>query len=189
MTPAARNPTELPPVLAYSPVLSNRSYVLRLPRTKGARPGKSAHVALRRQPTPRYCPVAALDAWLDRAARPRGAVFVGLGPHRAHVPSEAMRLSERAVARIVQSAAQAAGLDGPFAGHSLRRGQITAAVEAGVPLDRIQAHARHRDLGTTLAYVGARTARDNHPGLVIGDTDLERVQADRPRGALGTEDA
>ena len=170
-------------------VRTETGYLLRLPRTKGARPGKAAHVALRRQPTPRYCPVAALDAWLDRAARPSGAVFVGLGAHRVHVPPGAARLSERAVARIVQGTAKAAGLDGPFAGHSLRRGQITSAVEAEVPLDRIQAHARHRDLGTTLAYVEARTARDNHPGLVIGDTDLERVEADRPPDALGIDDA
>ena len=115
-------------------------------------------------------------------------MIVGLGAHRAHTPPEATRLSERAVARIVQGAARAAGLDGPFAGHSLRRGQITAAVKAGVPLDRIQAHARHRDLGTTLACVEARTARDNHPELVIGGTDPERIETDQRPGTLGTKD-
>ena len=159
---------------------TDEGYLLRLPRTKGARAGEAARVALRRQPAPRYCPVAALDAWLERGERRRGPVFVGLGAHRERVPPDPRRLSERAVARIVQAAAKAAALDGPFAGHSLRRGQITAAVEAGVALHRIQAHARHRDLGTTLAYVEARAARDNHPGLVIGGGAPELVDAAEP---------
>lgn len=170
-------------------------YLLRLPRTKGATPGKAVHVALLRQPTPHYCPVAALDAWLERAERVRGPVFVGLGVHRESAPRDAARLSERAVARIVQAAARAAGLDGPFAGHSLRRGQITGAVEAGVALHRIQAHARHRDLGTTLAYVQTRDARDNHPRLVIGGatdvgaTNEKLINAGEPEDASGTEDS
>ncbi len=73
----------------------------------------------------RLRPVAALDAWLAAARVAEGFVFrrIGRGGQVADEP-----MSDRAVARLVQAAARAAGYDpAPFGGHSLRAGFITSA--------------------------------------------------------------
>ena len=68
------------------------------------------------------------------------------------------RLSDRAVARVIQGAAKAAGLAGNFFGHSLRRGMITHALEAGEPPHLVQRRARHRTIDSTLAYAEVEEA-------------------------------
>lgn len=61
---------------------------------------------------------------------------VSLEPPSPHVP-----------ARMLRARAQAAGIDGTrITAHSLRAGHATAAAMAGVPLDRIAAQTRHKDL-------------------------------------------
>jgi integrase len=51
------------------------------------------------------------------------------------------------VARMLRARAEAAGLDGTrITGHSLRAGHATTAALAGVPLNRIAAQTRHKDL-------------------------------------------
>ena len=48
---------------------------------------------------------------------------------------------------MLRARAVAAGLDGTrITAHSLRAGHATAAAMAGVPLDRIAAQTRHKDL-------------------------------------------
>lgn len=86
-------------------------------------------------------PVAALAAWRTLRGETPGALFtriwassVSLGPLSGHV-----------VARMLRARAEAAGLDGTrITAHSLRAGHATAL--AGVPLDRIAAQTRHKDL-------------------------------------------
>ena len=88
-------------------------------------------------------PVAALDAWRGVRGGTPGALFtriwsstVSLEPLSPHVP-----------ARMLRARAEAAGLDGTrITAHSLRAGHATAAALAGVPLDRIAAQTRHKDL-------------------------------------------
>jgi integrase len=73
------------------------------------------------------CPVRALSAWID-AARivENGPVFRPIGQVLAR------RLSDRAVALIVQRAIRSIGGEPKdFSGHSLRAGFITAAARAG----------------------------------------------------------
>ena len=151
---------------------TDTGYTIRLPRSKTDQDGSQrARVAIVRQRDPRYCPVAALDTWLavhDPAVEP---VFVSLVVGRHVAEAGTRRLSAKAVERVVKQTAKAAGFDGPFAGHSLRRGQITSAIERAVPLDRVQAHARHADIGSTLGYVETRDAVDNHPGVALGRED------------------
>jgi len=88
-------------------------------------------------------PVAALNAWRTVRGEIPGALFtrtwrntVSLEPPSGHVP-----------ARMLRARAEAAGLDGTrITAHSMRAGHATAAALAGVPLDRIAAQTRHKDL-------------------------------------------
>lgn len=88
-------------------------------------------------------PVAALNAWRAVRSETPGAVFtriwaskVSLEPLSPHVP-----------ARMLRARAEAAGLDGRrITGHSLRAGHATTAALAGIPLDRIAAQTRHKDI-------------------------------------------
>src|SRR4051794_21010216 len=88
------------------------------------------------------CPVVALESWLDAASVTDGPLFRPLN-RWGHVQAE--RLSDKAVARVVKKAAQAAGLDPThFSGHSLRAGLGTAAATAGVAERSIMKQTGHR---------------------------------------------
>ena len=64
------------------------------------------------------------------------------------------RLSDRAVARVVKSRAEAAGLDPQdYAGHSLRAGLATSAAAAGVSERAIMAQTGHRSLAIVRRYI------------------------------------
>lgn len=63
------------------------------------------------------------------------------------------RIGLRAVSRLLQARAIAAGFDGiPVTGHSLHAGHATTAAVNGALIDRIAARTRHRDLGTPLNH-------------------------------------
>jgi integrase len=95
-------------------------------------------------------PIRALDAWLKVRPSAPGALFTRV-LYRNHPTSE--RIGPRAISRTVQERANAAGFDGmPVSGHSLRAGHATTAAVNGVPIDRIAAQTRHRDLGTLLNH-------------------------------------
>jgi integrase len=80
------------------------------------------------------------------AGRPRrgaGALFTRIWASTVSLEA----LSGHVVARMLRARAEAAGLDGTrITAHSLRAGHATAAAMAGVPLDRIAAQTRHKDL-------------------------------------------
>ena len=54
--------------------------------------------------------------------------------------------------RVVASAAKRAGIAKAITPHCLRATGITAALLAGVPMDRVQAIAGHADIATTRKY-------------------------------------
>jgi len=89
-------------------------------------------------------PVAALNAWRAIRGETPGALFtriwgntISLEPLSGHVP-----------ARMLRARAETAGLDGTrVTAHSLRAGHATTAAMAGVPLHRIAAQTRHKDIG------------------------------------------
>jgi integrase len=95
-------------------------------------------------------PIRALDVWLEIRPSGPGALFT-----RVVCPGSvtAERIGPRAVSRLVQGRAIAAGFDGlPVTGNSLRAGHATTAAVNGAPIDRIAAQTRHRDLGTLLNH-------------------------------------
>ena len=142
--------------------------LVRLPRAKADQDGDGAKVLLAARAGSPWCPVDALERWLDARAHPPGPVFVGLrGARHLRAPGT-LRLSEKAVARIVKRAARAAGIEGDFGAHSLRRGLVTSAIDAGVPIQQVMRHVRHRRLETTLGYAESRDATANHPRIGLG---------------------
>lgn len=88
-------------------------------------------------------PVAALAAWLMVREQTPGALFTRIWASSV----SQQQLGPDVVARMLRARAIAAGLDGSrITAHSLRAGHATAAAMAGVPLDRIAAQTRHKDL-------------------------------------------
>ena len=64
------------------------------------------------------------------------------------------RLSDRAVADMIKRRATTAGLDGAFAGHSLRAGFATEGYAQGTPELAIMRHGRWRSAAVMRGYVG-----------------------------------
>ncbi|MEU8031945.1 site-specific integrase [Streptomyces sp. NPDC049099] len=104
------------------------------------------------------CPVRAVRALREamaEAGREDGPLFVRIDRHgrmappmvRRGVPigDPAGRLTAQAAAQVVERAAEAAGLEGQWSGHSLRRGFATAARKAGHDLVRIGRHGGWAD--------------------------------------------
>jgi len=107
-------------------------------------------------------PVQAVDAWLTAAAITAGPVFrpIGKGGRVGLVA-----LTDRSVAQIVKDRAAAAGLDAAlFAGHSLRAGFVTSALEAGADLLKVMDVTRHTQVDTLKGYDRRAQAFKNHAG-------------------------
>ncbi|WP_244188801.1 site-specific integrase [Streptomyces yokosukanensis] len=107
---------------------------------------------------PATCPVRAVRALREamaEAGRADGPLFIRIDRHgriappmyRHGVPigDPAGRLTAQAAAQVVERAAEAAGLEGQWSGHSLRRGFATAARKAGHDLVRIGRHGGWAD--------------------------------------------
>jgi integrase len=98
-------------------------------------------------------PVRALRAWLEAAGIERGPIF------RAIVPDgtvSSKRASDKAVARLVKRAANAAGLDpATVSGHSLRAGLVTSAAMAGRPTHAIMKQTGHKSDAMVRRYIRA----------------------------------
>jgi integrase len=119
-------------------------------RSKTDQDGHGQLVGVARGQRPQTDPVRALDAWFK--IRPAGAGALFTRVYRSGAVT-AERIGPRAVSRLVQARANAAGFDGiPVTGHSLRAGHATTAAVNGAPIDRIAAQTRHRDLGTLLNH-------------------------------------
>jgi integrase len=110
----------------------------------------------------RLRPVALLDAWLAASGVVDGYLFRRLDP-RGRVTGEPM--NGRAVARLVQAAAAAAGYDpARFGGHSLRAGFVTSAAKSGASVFKIQEVTRHRNVQVLAGYVRDAQVFRDHAG-------------------------
>ena len=110
----------------------------------------------------RLRPVAALNAWLAVSRVAEGYVFRRIR-RAGQVTDEPM--NDRAVARLVQAVAKAAGYDPAlFGGHSLRAGFITSAARTGASIFKIQEISRHRSLQVLAGYVRDAQVYRDHAG-------------------------
>lgn len=106
-------------------------------------------------------PVRALRQWLVLSGP--GAVFKRVTRTGAVLPG---RLSGAAVNDVLRARAAAAGVDVEgLTAHSTRTSHVTAAAQAGVPLQVIQAQTRHANLQTLSGYIrDARAVADSSAG-------------------------
>jgi site-specific recombinase XerD len=77
------------------------------------------------------------------------------------------RLDRHAAWKIVRRLACAAGIEKPKSPHSCRHGFVTTALDAGVPLHRVQDAAGHADPRTTQRYNRARQSLDGHATYAV----------------------
>jgi integrase len=120
-------------------------------RSKTDQEGVGRKVGIAYGSQPQTCPVRAVRAWLDAAELREGAVFRPITRHGQLLDS---RLADRAVARVVQRTAAAAGLDpSQYGGHSLRAGLATQAAISGVPERVIMAQTGHRSEAMVRRYI------------------------------------
>jgi integrase len=125
-------------------------YVPRLPSTNGL-------------PSSGLCAVGALECWLETVGA-TGPVFRTFDLRGRLTVN---RLDPGDGARILRRRCIAAGVDGDFAGHSLRRGFITNAARKKVPIESIKRVTGQRSSGIVLDYVAAATLDDDPPLLEI----------------------
>lgn len=140
--------------------------VLTLRRSKTDQEGAGRIIGVPYGRDPALCPVRALAAWREAGSITEGALFRPLG--RAGVVGDE-RLSDRAVARVVQRAARAAGLDpAHFGGHSLRAGLATSAAAADVSERVIAQQTGHKSMTVLRTYIRTgQLFRENAAGAVL----------------------
>jgi integrase len=139
--------------------------VLHLRRSKTDQEGRGQKIGIPHGRT-RWCPVAALDAWLTASAINEGAIFRPVDRHgRIHDA----RLLGEAIALVVRERVAAAGLNPEqYSGHSLRAGLATSAAQAGVPTWRIRAQTRHASDAMLARYIrGGEMFVDNAAGALL----------------------
>ena len=143
---------------------TDRGYELTLRRSKGAQT-EAVLVPLPYGRT-ELCPVRALARWLAAASIGDGPVFkriwvppVNDGQNPPPLPViGADALTTRSIGRIIQSRAAAAGfIAHEFGGHSLKRGALTAGMNAGAHPAQLKRLGRHKSfdmLGEYLEFGG-----------------------------------
>jgi integrase len=133
--------------------------LIRLGRTKTDQEGRGFHVPVMGRAAD------ALHTWLDAAAITQGPLFRGV----AKGGRLAGRLSDRAVARIVQRRAEMAGFDATaFGAHSLRAGFITESGRQRVPLGEAKALSGHRSDAVAMGYYRSGSVIDNPAARLFG---------------------
>lgn len=139
---------------------------LTIRRSKTDQEGKGRTIAVPYGAWLQTCPVRNLKAWLDAAGIAEGPIFRTVTPDGMGVRPWA--LTDRQLANIVKNTARRAGVEGRFAGHSLRAGLVTSAVRAGKQIKSIQAQTGHKTLEVLYRYVREQEAFKDSPsaGLV-----------------------
>jgi len=130
--------------------------------SKGDQAGAGQTIAVPMQTGSAYCPVAAVEDWMQGANVRAGPLFRRF--FRGDAPSP-HRLSAQSVTAVVKRGMSHIGQDPrDFAAHSLRHGFLTQAARNGSDLFRMAAQSRHRDVRTVMGYVQDESRFDDHPG-------------------------
>lgn len=122
------------------------TYQFRMHRSKTSQDGSNSRRAAVDKPI-RGVAAVALTEWLRRSQISEGPIFRRLWKDRVG-PS----LAPAAIANIVKRRATLAGVEGDWAGHSLRSGFVTEAGRRKIPLGDIMALTEHRQAATVIGY-------------------------------------
>lgn len=129
-------------------------------RSKTDQEGKGAVTGIAFASRTALCAVRGLEEWLEAAQIRTGALFRRID-RNGHLLEG--RLCDRTVARLVQQAAERAGLDpANFAGHSLRAGFATTAAKHGKSLDSIMRQTHHKSERVARGYIRHATVFDDN---------------------------
>ncbi len=139
--------------------------VLRIRRSKTDQDAAGDTVAIALGSEATTCPVGALRHWLAAAEIASGPIFRRVRRNGAIGDAA---LSGYTVALITAARSHAAGLEGDFAGHSLRSGFATAAARAGSTERAIMRHGRWRDSASARRYIREGTLWEENPTALIG---------------------
>ena len=146
-------------------IVPGRGLTVLVRRSKTDQHGRGQQVAIWANPaTPLTCPAASLERWLALRDSAPDVASCFSAEGRSALPlfcrmSKAGRLSgialsDKAVARLVKTAAEAAGLDPErYSGHSLRAGLATAAGDQGAALTDLMRQTRHKSTEVALGYL------------------------------------
>jgi integrase len=125
--------------------VDDTTYVYRLTHSKTDQAGAAQNPDADKPITGRAA--LALSAWLAASGVKSGPIFRRVRKTKAAEP-----LAPQAVALIVKRRAQLAGLQGDYAGHSLRIGFVTEAGRQNAPIKEAMSMTGHRSLATFLRY-------------------------------------
>lgn len=138
-----------------------RGYVYRLEQGKTLQDGPKANST----PDKPILGAAAdaLAAWLETSELTEGPIF-----RRLWGGTVGPGLSSKAVADIVQRRAKLAGLEGDFAGHSLRSGFVTEGGRQGIALPALMAMTDHRSVASVVGYFQSGGVLENPAAHLLG---------------------
>lgn len=116
-----------------------------------------------------YCPVEAVQKWLRAAGICEGFLFRRISKSENLWPSNnnlnKPDLTDQSVALIVKKYAAMIGLNpNIFAGHSLRHGFSTSALQAGATIQKLMVVTGQKDPKTVLAYYKDTKKYEDHAG-------------------------
>lgn len=130
-------------------------------RSKTDQEGRGRWIGLPYASVHSVCPVRSFKEWVAVAGLTGGPVFRTISKDGMEVLDT--RLCTRQFADVVKSSAQRVGLVGKFAGHSLRAGLVTAAMQAKKNPKSIMAQTGHRTMDILLRYVREQGLFDDNP--------------------------
>ena len=144
--------------------------LIHIPYSKTDQEGHGDYIELGYAEDPFFCPIKALEKWLDDYLIPAFAddISVSMPVFRAvsrygHINEKA--LTDRSVARIVKAHCLAIGLEvDDFSGHSLRAGFATEAAKQGKPSWQIRKQTLHKSDTMLNRYIRDGQRFKNNPG-------------------------
>jgi integrase len=160
---AALRRSELAALRVSQLCFEEEGVVVWLQRSKMDQEGAGDTVAIPFGADPGTCPVKALRGWLALAGND-GTVFRRVDRHGNIGAS----LTSSAIATIVRERAEAVGLEGNFAGHSLRAGFATAAARAGRTEAAIMRHGRWKSVQVARRYIRHGSRWIDNPAENLG---------------------
>lgn len=109
-----------------------------------------------------YCPILAINNWLEKSQIKHGAIFRGINKHN-HISET--RLSDNSVYHLVKKCIVELGYNfDEFSPHSLRAGFVTSAYENKAMLTKIMEQANMKSMQTAQRYIRHAQRYENHAG-------------------------